>query len=212
MSGLSNRILRSTIAVCFLALIFAARAAIDLTPEVTDYMAEGMKVQQLSFRENKQRIEYEPPQGWSFDGGAAELHLKPPKKTFAEGVIAVAQLNRPQPLDENVRASLKGKFVASLPAGSQLVKVEQEIESPLLLNGNPTFEIIVSYQLMGEKFLRSTLFANVRDAQLTFRFSARKGDFGQLHQEFRTSILSWHWVEATDASAATASATSSTAH
>jgi hypothetical protein len=192
--------------------MFAARAGIDLTPEVREYTAEGMKFQQLTFHENKQRIEYEPPQTWIFDGGAAELHLKPPKKTFAEAVIAVTQLSKPQPLDENLRASLKEKFVASLPAGSQLVKVEQEIESPLLLNGNPTFEIIVSYQLMGEKFLRSALFANVRDAQLTFRFSARKDDFGQLHQEFRTSILSWHWIETAETSATTASAAASTTH
>ena len=193
--GFSNALLRSTITTCCLAFALVAKGAIDLTPETSEYTAEGRKFQQFTFHENKQRIEYEPPQGWSFDGGGGELRLKPPKKNFAEAVIAAAQLAKPQPLDENVRASLKANFVANLPAGSQVVKLEQEIESPLLLNGNPTFEITVSYQLMGEKFVQSGLFANVRDTQLTFRVSARKDDFERLHQEFRTSILSWHWIE-----------------
>src|SRR6266850_5594530 len=115
----SNALLRSTIASCFFLVTFAAKAAIDLTPEVNEYTAEGVKFQQLIFHENKQRIEYELPQGWSFDGGSTELHLKPPKKNFAEAVIETASLSTPQPLDENFRASLKEKFVANLPAGSQ---------------------------------------------------------------------------------------------
>jgi hypothetical protein len=199
--------LRSTIAAAFFAVAFAARAALDLTPEVSEYTAEGTKFQQLSFHEDKQRIEYEPPQGWSFDGGAAEIRLKPPKKNFAEATISTSSLNKPQPLDENVRAALKEKFLASVPAGSQFVKLEQEIESPIRLNDSPTLEIIVSYQLMGEKFFRSALFANVRDNQMTFRCSARKDDFERVHQEFRSSLLSWHWVEPAQQAAQPASPT-----
>src|SRR5437868_5812815 len=150
--------LRSTIAAGSFAVAFATQAAIDLTPEVSEYTAEGMKFQQLNFHEDNQRIEYEPPQGWSFDGGATEIRLKPPKKNFAEAMISTTSLNKPQPLDENVRAVLKEKFLATVPAGSQFVKLEQEIDSPILLNGSPTLEIIVSYQLMGEKFFRSALF------------------------------------------------------
>src|SRR5438270_8531561 len=108
----SNALLRSTIALCFLGVSFGARAAIDLTPEINEYAAEGMKFQQLIFHEDKQRIEYEPPQGWTFDGGSSALHLKPPKKNFAEAVIETVELSKPQPLDENARASLKEKFIA----------------------------------------------------------------------------------------------------
>jgi len=194
----SNTLFRSTIALGFVAFAGAALPAIDLTPELGEYTAEGMKFQQLTFHENKLRIDYELPHGWSFSGGGAELRLKPPKKNFAEAEITTVSLSKPQPLDENVRASLKEKFLATLPAGSQLVKIEQEIESPVLVNGNPTFEIIASYQLIGEKFCRSALFANVHDSQLVFRFSSRKEDFDSLHGEFRASILSWHWLDAAD--------------
>jgi hypothetical protein len=204
----SKASLRSTIGACWFGVACIAGAAIDLTPEVNEYTAEGLKFQQLMFRENKQRIEYEPPQKWVFDGGANALHLKPPNKNFAEAVIEIATLSKPQSLDETVRNALKERFLASVPAGSQFVKLEQEIESPILLNGMPTFEMTVSYQLMGEKFCRSALFAIVRENEITFRCSARKDDFDRVHQEFRGSLLSWHWLEASD-QAAPPSSTSS---
>jgi len=191
-----SKILNSSaiLAGCILSAI-AASAAIDLTPEVSDYTAEGLKFQQLTFGDNKKRIEYEPPHGWTFDGGSSELHLRPPKKNYAEAVIQTATLSKPHALDENVRNSLKERVLVSVPGGSQLVKLERETESPILLSGNPTFEIIVSYHLMGEKFFRSTLFSNVGDIQMTFRCSARKDDFERVYQEFRISLLSWHWID-----------------
>jgi hypothetical protein len=190
---------------CF-AFAFAAQASINLTPEVSEYTAEGMKFHQLTFHDDKQVIQYEPPQKWTYAGGSAELRLKPPEKNFAEAAIETQTLAKPQALDENVRNALKEKFLASVPAGSQFVKLEQEIESPILLNGSPTLELIVSYQIMGEKFFRSALFAYVRDNQMTFRCSARKADFEQLHQEFRSSLLSWHWIEPAEQTAQTSPA------
>jgi hypothetical protein len=197
MQSFSNPIIRSIIAVIIATAATGASAGIDLTPAVGEYVAEGVKFQQLTFQYNKQRIEYEPPRAWIFDGGATALHLKPPLKSFAEGIIEAEPLSKPQILDENVQKTFEQKLLANLPAGSQLVKVEQELESPVLLNGNRTFEVVVSYQLMGEKFIRSALFAALPDVQLTFRFTARKGDFDALHREFRASILSWHLLEAT---------------
>jgi hypothetical protein len=205
MPSFSCIIVRSTIGLAIFGFAFA-KAGIDFTPAVSEYVAEGVKFQQLTFRYNKQRIEYEPPRAWIFDGGSTALHLKPPQKSFAEGVIEAEPLSKPQLLDESVQKSLGQKLIANLPAGSQLVKVEQEIESPLLVNGNRTFEVIVSYQLMGEKFIRSALFANLPDVQLIFRFTARKDDFDPLHREFRASILSWHSVEAADAKQVTSAA------
>jgi len=204
MPSFSCIIVRSTIAIVIATAVSGASAGIDLTPAVGEYVAEGVKFQQLTFQYNKQRIEYEPPRAWISDGSSTVLHLKPPQKSFAEGVIEAEPLSKPQILDENVQKTLEQKLIANLPAGSQLVKVEQELESPLLLNGNRTFEVVVSYQLMGEKFIRSALFANLPDVQLTFRFTARKSDFDALHREFRASILSWHLLQATEPQVAVA--------
>src|SRR5437879_10796417 len=149
------------------ATTLSVYGGIDLTPSVQEYSANGMKFRQLVFNDEKRRIEYEPPQDWSFDGGTNQLHLKP-KKNFAEALISVAPLNKPQPLDENARQALREQFIASLPVGSQFAKVEEEVRNPVLLNGNESFEITVSYQSIGEKFFKSALFVNVKDAQLMF--------------------------------------------
>src|SRR5256885_8504662 len=191
----SSILSRATFLAGSLLSALLATAAIDLTPEVSDYTAEGVKFQQLTFGDSKKRIEYEPPRGWTFDGGSRELRLLPPKKNYAEAVIQTATLSKPQALDENVRNNLKERVLAGVPGGSQLVKAERETESPILLSGNPTFEIILSYHLMGEKFFRRALFSNIGDVQMTFRRSARKDDFERVYQEFRTSLLSWHWIE-----------------
>ena len=185
----------STIFSLLLATVVAARAEIDLTPSTSEYTAEGIKYQQLIFHQDKQHIEYEPPRGWRFEGSPQQLHLKPPQKNFADAVIQAIPLPAPQPLGEKVSKALEQQFITSLPLGSQFAKVEQEMDNPIPLNGNHSFEVTVSYQLMGEKFLRSAIFVNLPDTQLVFRFTARKDDFEPLHREFRTSISSWHWVE-----------------
>jgi hypothetical protein len=185
----------STISILILTAIITAKAGIDLTPLATEYIAEGIKYQQLTFRQDKQAIEYELPWGWSFHGSANQFYLNPPKRNFAEAVIESVPLAAPRPLDEKVSKALEQQFIDSLPVGSQFVTVVSEGQNTILLDRHPSFEVTVSYQLIGEKFLRSAIFVNLPDTQLMFRFTARKDDFAALYQTFRSSILSWHWVE-----------------
>ncbi len=185
---------KSTIAIVSLIAAFTAQGAIDLTPSATEYVALGIKYRQLIFQDDKRRIEYELPTGWSFDGSPNQLHLKPQGKSFAEAVVTAAPLDKPQPLDDNTVKLLGQQVIASLPGGSQFAKVEEEIANPVLLGANGSFEVTVSYQSMGEKFFRSALFVNLRDTQLVFRLTARKDDFQALHREFKVSIFSWHWI------------------
>jgi hypothetical protein len=188
-------ILRSTIAVVGLATITSVNAGIDLTPSVTEYSANGFKFQQLNFRDDKRRIEYEFPRGWSFDSNANQLHLKPPQKNFAEATISILPLNKPTPLDESAIKELGQQSIVALPPGSQFVKIEEEAANTVLLDGNASVEVTVSYQTTGEKFVRSTLLVNLPDKRLIFRLTARKDDFQALHREFKASILSWRWID-----------------
>jgi hypothetical protein len=188
-------ILRSTIAVVGLATITSVNAGIDLTPSVTEYSANGFKFQQLNFRDDKRRIEYEFPRGWSFDSNANQLHLKPPQKNFAEATISILPLNKPTPLDESAIKELGQQSIVALPPGSQFVKIEEEAANTVLLDGNASVEVTVSYQTTGEKFVRSTLLVNLPDKQLIFRLTARKDDFQALHREFKASILSWRSID-----------------
>ena len=185
---------KSSITAFLMIAVVTARGGINLTPSVTEYVAEGMKFHQLTFQDGKRRIEYEPPRNWSFDGGANELRLKPPKN-FAEAIISATPAAKAQTLDATAIKLLEEQVTTTLPNGSQFVKIEQELENVILLDGNNSFEITLSYQLMGEKFSRSVLFVKLPDTQLVFRLTARKDDFALLHQEFRSSILSWHSAE-----------------
>ena len=189
---------RSTIALFLLLLAATSNGVPDLTPSAREYIANGMKFQQLVFKDDKRRIEYEPPRGWSLDGSSNQLHLKP-QKNFAEAFITASPLTKPQPLDENAAKALEQQVLAGLPVGSQFVKIEEEVANPVLLAGNPSYELTVSYQSVGEKFCRSVLFVNLPETQLTFRLTSKKDDFQALHREFKTSIFSWHWIDKNDA-------------
>jgi hypothetical protein len=201
---------RSTILAVSLITTACLRAEIDLAPSVNEYVANGMKMRQLIFRDDKRKIEYEPPQDWSIGGTENQLTFKP-KNNFAEAAITVTPLAKPQSLDENAVKILAEQFLASLPVGSQFGKLEEQITNPVLLDGNGSVEMTASYQLMGEKFLRSAIFVNLPHAQLVFRLSARKDDFQSLHRDFKGSILSWHWIEAAATSPETAKSASTLA-
>lgn len=178
-----------------MAVSLSARGGIDFTPTVTEYTAEGISFRQLSFRDGKRRVVYEPPRGWSYRGGGNDLQLVPPAATRADASIQVADLNAPQPFDEKLIAGLREQCLRNVPAGSQSVKVVAEEQNPVRIGRGDSYAITVSYQALGEIFLRSVLLVNLTDAQLTFRFTARKADFDQLQRTFRSSIFSWHWVE-----------------
>jgi predicted Zn-dependent protease len=194
---------RSTIAILLLTIAGTAQSGIDLTPAVSEYISEGIKYQKLIFRHGEQGVEYNPPPGWKFHGRPDQLLLTPPNKNFAEAVIESVPLLAPQPREEAVSKALAQEVITKLPPDSQLVTVVSEEQNPVLLNGNRSFEVTVSYQVMGEKFFRSVIFANLPDTQLIFRLTARKDDFQLLHREFRTSISSWHWAESATSAEAT---------
>lgn len=171
-----------------------ARAEVNLSPAVTEYLSEGIKYTQLAFNDDKRVVTYVPPLSWSYRGSATQLQLTPARCERASAVIEVVPLPNEQPLDEKTVAILKQRFEAALPPASQGAKVLGEEQSPLLISGTlPTYEVSASYTALGETFLRSTLFANAGKTQLRFTVTARKSDFEALHRVFRASLISWQW-------------------
>src|SRR5438067_10791458 len=100
MLSLSRIVVGSTIPLVIASAAFSAKAGIDLSPAVNEYVAEGAKFQQLTFVHGKQKIEYELPLGWNFESSSTQIRLKPPKKMFAEAVITAGPLTKPQPPDQ----------------------------------------------------------------------------------------------------------------
>lgn len=187
-----------------LALLLAAacpsiRAAIEFPPVPHEATYEGFTYHELIFKDGKRQVVYQLPTQWAYRSKDGGVQLVPPKTEFAEAVIQAAPRPALKPLDERSIEEAKQDFLRNLPPGSQLVSIVSEQRNPVLLENRPSYEVIASYQLMGEKFVRSALFTNFFDMQVSFRLTARKNDFERLHQTFRSSILSWHWLDRPDA-------------
>jgi hypothetical protein len=182
--------------IMLVTFAISARGGIDLTPSASEYTAEGLTFRQLSFKDGKRRVVYELPRQWGYQGGGTSLQLSPPTSVRADASIQVADIAKPQPFDETLFAALKEQSLRAAPPGAQNPTVINEEVNPVRLERGDVYGVTISYQALGETFLRSTLYVNLSDAQLTFRLTARKSDFERLQRTFRSSILSWHWVDA----------------
>jgi hypothetical protein len=179
-----------------LALVtIESAAALDLTPTVSEYVAEGITFRQLTFQDEKREAVYEPPRQWNCRGSGGSLQLTPPHADRADAVIQAVEMNAPQKWDDKAIQALKEQFLQGLPPGSQAVSVVSEEQNAVSIENNPSYAVTVSYEALGETFIRSAVFVNLPQVQLTFRLTARKIEFGALQQQFRSSILSWHWVD-----------------
>ncbi|MEY2494855.1 MAG: hypothetical protein QOJ45_1347 [Verrucomicrobiota bacterium] len=177
------------------ATLSTARAVIDLTPTPHESTCEGFTFKELLFKDGKREIIYQLPDKWVYRAGGDGVRLTPPEAVRADAIIQASQLSAPGPFNEKSLEAAKKQFLGSLPPGSQMITVVTEEQNPVPFSGNPTYELRVSYQIIGETFVRSALFTNVADTQLCFRLTARKSDFEALHRLFRTSIFSWRWIE-----------------
>jgi hypothetical protein len=186
---------RTVLLLLLAAALTTARAAIDLTPIPHESTCEGYTFKELLFKDGKRDIVYQLPNKWSYRAGGDGVHLTPPEAVRADAIIQASTLATPQGFDEKSVEAAKKQFLASLPLGSQMITAVTEEQNPVPFNGNPTYEFRVSYQIIGETFVRSALFTNVSDTQLCFRLTARKSDFEAFHRSFRASILSWRWIE-----------------
>ena len=189
--------MRALLLFILLAFVSSTRAALSLAPTPSEYLGEGVKYTQLMFKDDKRQVTYVPPSLWAYRGSAAQLQLTPPENfKRATAAIEAAPLTAPQPLDEKTIQLVRQQFLSSLPFGSQDVKVLAEEQNSVLIDGKiETYEISVSYQVYGEAYVRSCLFANLPDFQLRFKLTASKKDFDTLHRAFRASIVSWQWTE-----------------
>jgi hypothetical protein len=194
----------SLITLAALVLGGVAEAQIDLTPVTQEYVAEGITYKRLFFKDGDQRVVYEPPVQWTYRSLAADkIQLVPPKVSFAEGVIHATKLAVPRPLDEAAVAEFRQRVLAAVPPGALDVKLVEELQNAVTPSGNPSYEVTISYQALGQPFLRSGLIANVGGTQLQLQMTAPKAEFEPLRLVFRASIMSWH-VEAPEPAAVAA--------
>src|SRR4051812_18677961 len=183
-------------AACFLALVSApftavVRGEINFTPTIDRYMSEGAEYANASFKDGQRKVSIAVPRTWTCRGDASRLQFTPPNDAFAEAVIQSVPSKGVIRFDETIVQSLGQQVLASVPSGSQNVTLVSQQENPVILNGNLSYEFVVSYQTLGKTFLRSVVVVACPDEQLVFRLTAPKSVFDNLNRSFRQSIYTW---------------------
>lgn len=171
--------------------VTAARAELQLVPVISEYELDGMKFKQLAFSDADKRATYQPPRCWDYSGSANQLTLHPPGKTQAEATISKTGLGEPGSFDGEALKKVVAETMTQTPKGSSGVMVVSQEKNPLLINGKETFQVVLSYSLLGQTFNRSVLFLNRGHEQLRFQLVAREVDFKELHRAFQASLYSW---------------------
>jgi hypothetical protein len=200
--------LRLSIALlCLLLLVPGAIAEIDFTPTVNKYYSQGAEYSSVTFKDDKRSISMELPRRWRCRGDASRLQFMPPDQGFAEGVVQASPPLRARAFDEATVRALEAEVMNTLPSGTQAATILRRQENPVILYQNLSYEIVVSYQTLGQTFQRSVIFVSCPDAQLVFRFTAPKASFESLNNAFSRCISSWTFAEpaATSSAAMTAS-------
>jgi hypothetical protein len=187
--------LRTLLPLLLATALTTAGAAIELPPTPHESTCEGVTFKELLFKDGKRQVSYQLPREWAYRPKEGGVQLMPPKAPFAEASIRVVPLPAQRRFDEKSIEEAREGFLSSLPSGAQLVTLVKEERNPVLLENQPSYEVTATYHLMGEIFLRSALFTNLSDMQVSFSLTARKSEFETLHGVFRRSILSWQWVE-----------------
>jgi hypothetical protein len=179
------------IALLAFAISHTATAGINFSATVTEQVFEGMKYQQLAFRDDKGTITVDLPPRWTYRSAPERLQLQTGAGDFAEGLIEAVPAEAPRPLEDADVAAFEAQVLASVPAGAQDVAVVARERNPIPVGGDETFEIVVRYKTLGYTFLRSTLLVNRAEDRLICRFTARESDFRTLSVAFRRVLQSW---------------------
>jgi hypothetical protein len=197
-----NRSQLSLLLIGFIVLGTPLQGSIDFTPTTNRYMSEGAEYSSVSFKDAERTVSLILPRQWTCRGDASHLQVAPPNQSFAEGVIQAVPTKQNLPFDEATLKALEKQAIDTLPPGSQGASVVRRQENAVILDRNLSYEFVVSYQTLGQTFLRSVIFVNCPTHQLIFRFSAPKTVFENLNKTFRGSICSWEWIDKPTAVAA----------
>jgi hypothetical protein len=181
-----------TLVVAGAFCIVSAQAELQLTPKVSRYESDGVKIEFLAFSDGGgKEVTYSPPRGWDYSGGATKFTLRPPGKPQAEGAIVRISLDHPAVFDDETIKKLAAEVLASAPGGSTNVTLVSQEKNPFLIAQKETFLVIISYDFYGQSYQRSMMFLNRGNEQMRFQFVSRTADFKNLQMAFQASHYTW---------------------
>ena len=171
--------------------IASAHAELQLSPKVSEYELDGVKLKQLAFSDDGKTVTYQSPRGWDCSGSATQLTLRPPNKAQAEATITRVPLSQPGSFDDESLKKLVSEAAARVPKGSENISVVSQEKNPLMIQGKETFLLTFSYTFYGQKYARSILFLNRGNEQIRSQLTCREADFKELQRAFLASQYTW---------------------
>ncbi len=178
----------------FPVLLGSSQAGIDLTPQVTDVVEDGVTSREVTFKTPEGKVMLTLSPGWAIRGQKQRAQITG-KDQATEAVIEGVPLAKPEPLDDEAIAKFKQQVMASLPVGSAKVTTISEAQNSLMPGGNPSFEFVITYDLWGKVFQRSALLVNGPQDRLVFRFTSLQQDYSNLNTQFRRMAMTWRTLE-----------------
>jgi len=175
-------------------LLGSSYAAIDLTPAVTEFAEQGVTYREINFKTPEGKMVFTLSPGWAIRGQRDRAQLIGTDNT-AEAVIEAVALQKPESLDEAAIATFKQQVLTALPAGSAKITTVSEAQNSIMPGNNPSFEIVITYDLWGKVFERSAVLVNGPQDRIMFRFTALKQDFSTLNTQFRRMLMTWRAIE-----------------
>lgn len=194
-ASLFSQLRLSLVPAISLAAVFlasAARANLDLSPQEDSFELDGMRISQLAFSTgNRLKATYQPPRAWKYAGGSEYLELQPDGVAQVKARISKSPAFPNVSFDAEGRKRLTEQVIASLPEGSEQVKVVSEELNPLQIDGKQTYLVELSYVYYGERFSCYSLLLDRVPEMLTFRLNCRESSYQALRAEFHRSLYSW---------------------
>lgn len=170
----------------------ASKADLDLSPQLVTYELDGFPFSQLAFENGRKgKATYDYPTGWTYSGNRNQLELQPPRLSQTSIKITLQPRGSRIALDAEGQKELKEKAIASLPQGSEQIKIENEELNPLKIEGQETYLIELSYVAFGERFDCYQLYLDRNPQPIVFRLSCPQKDYPELRQLFHKSLFSW---------------------
>ncbi len=182
----------AALALSGILLAPASRANLDLSPQPDSFELDGITMSQLAFNTgNRTKATYQPPRAWKYSGGRDFLELQPSDVAQVKARVSKSPAGPAPSFDAEGRKRFTEKVIASLPDGSEQVKILAEELNPLQINGKQTYLVELSYVYYGERFACYSLFLERAPEMLTFRLNCRESNYQALREEFHRSLYSW---------------------
>jgi hypothetical protein len=184
----------SKLLLAFSLLLGAAPLrALDLTPEQSERILEGVHIPILLFHDPAGDFAYQPPDKWHYSGGGAVITFYPAEVSNASMKICVAKHARGTAEIATVPSADLAKWSQSyLPADAEDLKQLAENPNPFMLNGKGSRELIFSYKASGQRLQTSVAVLDWTDREhVVVVVTARSSDFLAVHSDANGSLFSW---------------------